>query len=229
MPDLDQTEYYDSSPAVKYLLGRAILQPAGLSAGLDNPKFVLSVGTAVESPGSGYLLVDEWAISPADAVLTIGTAPPQVSVQRSEVQRITIRSASASNSPRAALVASTWARRSKNVQEFRTYVERVTTRGLVAEKTGREALSVWDSLNSATSSAIGVPNTAPGDNGQLLLVWELGQHHLEIEFAPGVTPIVFYANRTAPNASWELDFTRDALLNETVLKTLAIFSEQTNA
>ena len=198
MLDLDRTECHDPSPAGKYLLGCAVL--------FDNPKFALPSGTAVE------------------AVPTSGMATFRTFFEGPEAQRITVRAANAS-SPRTQIVASTWAKRSSRVREFRAYIESVSTRALIAESTGREALQAWDSLNSLTSSAIGVPNAAPGNEGELLLVWDSERHHLEIEFGPAGLPTLFYADRITPSASWELDLAPGALLDAAVLRTLTLFSE----
>jgi hypothetical protein len=259
MSDFDTTGSYDPSPEMKYLLGRAIFPSAGASAGINNPKIVAAEGRGpygtIANPKveDGAIMTVHFKLDPAIVLWTKTNAvspeycvteqgitavsqnagqatTPGIKLKESEVRkRITKKSVNAANSPQSAYIVANWARRLKRVQEFRWYMERITVRGLISQATEREALLVWESLSSATSSAIGVPNAAPGNDGQLLLVWDSGQHHLEIEFQSGATPSLFYADRTAAGSSWELDIRHDAPLSLVVLRTLALFSEPTNA
>jgi hypothetical protein len=255
MSDFDSTESYDPSPEMQYLLGRAIFPLAGT----NNPKIVAAGGSesysTIANPlfEEGALMTVQLKLDPSIVLRTKASSvylenyvteqgisaisqnaalatTTGIKLKECEVRkRITKKSVNAANSPLSANVGANWARRLKRVQGFLRYIENITVRGLISKATEREALLVWESLSSATSSAIGVPNAAPGNDGQLLLVWDSGQHHLEIEFESGATPSLFYADRTAAGSSWELDIRHDAPLSLVVLRTLALFSEPANA
>ena len=112
----------------------------------------------------------------------------------------------------------------REVEELRRYVEETRRNRLISDDTARVALQTWANLQAATDGSLSVPNAAPGDDGHLMFAWDKGRHHLEIEFASGALPSLFYADRTDFSSSWEMELISAASTSDgRLVKTLARF------
>ncbi len=67
-----------------------------------------------------------------------------------------------------------------------------------------------------------VPDACPGPDGTLLLTWDRGEQHFELEFHPGERPMFFYANRETREL-WEAPY-EAGRLGDDVMSKLALFA-----
>jgi len=76
----------------------------------------------------------------------------------------------------------------ENEKKLAVYLCSVVNQGCVQPHTAVFAWFLWKALRST----VRMPNVAPGPNGQLLLMWNTGPHHLEAEIFPDGTVEYFY-------------------------------------
>lgn len=102
------------------------------------------------------------------------------------------------------------------------YLDEVASAGDISKETAERAWEAWLHLNSKTGGCLPVPDAAPGPNGELLLVWDRGELHLELEIMPDGSPEFFSRNRTT-GTLWGEDYRPDAPLSAGAREHLRMF------
>lgn len=87
--------------------------------------------------------------------------------------------------------------RARREEVLRSYLEQVRERGHVSADIAGAAWAAWQKLRDATDHQLMVPNAGAGPNGEILLSWDLEEHHFELELSPAEPPYYFYRNRVS--------------------------------
>src|SRR2546423_15629017 len=88
--------------------------------------------------------------------------------------------------------------------KLRAYLERAAGEGLISRSVSASCWRAWEDAASAVPG-LEVPDACPGPDGSLLLTWDRGEQHFELEFQPGEAPMFFYANRETKEL-WEAPY-----------------------
>lgn len=97
--------------------------------------------------------------------------------------------------------------RGQRVKGLQDYLRHIASEGFTSTPTVNAALDAWDDLDRSTGGSLPVPNASAGPDGMLLLTWDRGEHHLELEFLVDSTASFFYFNRNTHGA-WEIEYTK---------------------
>lgn len=117
--------------------------------------------------------------------------------------------------------------REQEIQSLMDYLERLESGGFISQLTSLNAKEVWNDLARVTNDRLMVPNASAGPDGMLLLTWDRGRYHLELEFLPEQVPTFFYFDRDA-STGWEVVYDasrelRDRLLRDRLLPVFGLF------
>lgn len=95
---------------------------------------------------------------------------------------------------------------------LRDYLKEVAWAGDVSAETAGRATKAWLRLSSMMSGRLPVPDAAPGPDGELLLTWDRGELHLELELMPN-GPAEFFARNRTTGALWGEEYRPDIPLS----------------
>ena len=108
-------------------------------------------------------------------------------------------------------------------QQLNFYLGNVRDAGDISQSTATLALRAWASISELLAQNLPVPDAAPGPEGQLLFVWNKGEHHLELEIFPDSPSEFFYFNRVT-NESWEDEYNANTPVSQQAKDKLSIFT-----
>src|SRR5260221_3428464 len=90
----------------------------------------------------------------------------------------------------------------------------------VAPETAWITREVWDRLRGNIPGVLRVPYLDVREGGGVLLTWDQGAHHLDLEIAPAVPLDFFYLNRETGEA-WDIESPLEERIPE---KALQVFN-----
>lgn len=105
---------------------------------------------------------------------------------------------------------------------LRDYLDESARSGDVSRETADGVWEAWLRLKSQMDGCLPVPDAAPGPNGELLLAWDRGELHLELEFMPDGSAEFFSRNRTT-GALWGEEYQFDGPLSAGAQERLRLF------
>jgi hypothetical protein len=112
--------------------------------------------------------------------------------------------------------------RETRVIGLRDYLDMCLSSGAIAPNVGAMAWSIWRRIDSEAEGKLEVPDACPGPSGNMLLTWDRGRYHFEIEIESDLTIALFYLDRTV-GQSWELPTRLNEPFDERVKGILKVF------
>jgi hypothetical protein len=106
--------------------------------------------------------------------------------------------------------------------ELRTYFAMCTKRDFIDTAVADLGLNLWRKLSARLRGRVQVPDACPGVDGEILLTWDQGAHHLELEITSDLSATFFYMN-TKSNECWECAANANDPLDKRIWKALSIF------
>lgn len=107
--------------------------------------------------------------------------------------------------------------------ELIRYLQSICDSGDVTETAAAQAKVLWLSLQNNMNSHMAIPDAASGPNGEILLTWDKGEHHLELEIVPGATAELFYRNRLSEQL-WAEEYELEKPISDSAREKLAFFT-----
>lgn len=93
--------------------------------------------------------------------------------------------------------------------EHWSYLQAISQGQLTATAVDRGLADIawhtWLKINKEIDPQPDVPDVRPGHDGEILYIWDQGEHHCEIEFLPDQPCVVFYMNRLS-NKDWSEEY-----------------------
>lgn len=92
----------------------------------------------------------------------------------------------------------------------------------VPDQVARLARAVWDRIKGNVPGILRVPLLDLREEGGVLLTWEQGVHHLDVEIASDGSLDFFYLNRET-NEAWDVEASLEKRIPEKVLQQFNYF------
>jgi hypothetical protein len=83
-------------------------------------------------------------------------------------------------------------------------------------------LTTWSEVMTLTNWRLPRPSVGLGEDEEVMLCWDAGRHHFEIELIPGKPTEVFYRDRDTEN-SWGTEWLPEDSVPEELLPYLEFF------
>jgi len=109
-------------------------------------------------------------------------------------------------------------------REFDLYLERLVCDNLVSATMKKWVTDLWVAVAEMANSRVPVPDTAPAGNGGVMLAFDNGKDHLELELLPSGQVEVFFLDRTT-DSMMEWEYSSVSEIDSAFVDKLAIFSE----
>ena len=93
--------------------------------------------------------------------------------------------------------------RNRAIADLRRYVDMCEEGGFISARVRDAIWYTWQRLNSAVKDNLEVPDACPGSNGEILLTWDQGNDHFEVEIGPS-TEVEFFYQNTKLGDSWDV-------------------------
>ena len=107
--------------------------------------------------------------------------------------------------------------------ELNDFLREVLAAGLISAATEQAAWRAWAELLRASGARLPVPAACTGPDGRLLLSWDAGRHHLELEFAADEPPSLFYRDRESAE-TWLQDWIPGTPVPPVVIEVMERFT-----
>lgn len=107
-------------------------------------------------------------------------------------------------------------------QKLCSYINNTCEAGKISPETAARAGDIWKLLGEAMHGTLPVPDVSPGPEGQLLFLWDKGEHHLELEVFADAPAEFFYRNRVS-GVLWGADYPIGTSFTEEIQEKLRIF------
>ncbi len=108
------------------------------------------------------------------------------------------------------------------IRALRGYLDEGIRSGDVSKQTADRAWEAWLHLSRVMYERLSVPDAAPGQDGELLLTWDCGELHLELEILPD-GPAEFFSRERTTGALWGESYRPDAPLSAGARERLRMF------
>ena len=94
--------------------------------------------------------------------------------------------------------------------------------GEISEATLNQSMTIWHNIKGIIPGILAAPSLDFMSEGRVLLTWNQGEHHLDIEIIPNAPIEFFYRNRNT-DETWEYEYEAGAKLPHEVFQYINKF------
>lgn len=114
-------------------------------------------------------------------------------------------------------------KRAEAVAHLKTYLDMCADGGYIADPVRDAAWYAWHVLNIQTGDTLSVPDACPGPTGEVVLSWDSGSKHFEVEVDRSARVTWFYQDPELKKL-WEVSAEPNANIDERVKTALGNFA-----